>query len=149
MTTSHRKLIAIIAVFLVPYLVALVLSQLNYTGPLQNKGQWISEQIPLEPLLPYTIHDDFSWHILIACDDNCIEPNQIKSIIQALGPKSNLATLHQVSPQTLTDAWKKIDPDRIYLATPQKELLLSYQKTDLMDLMNDLKRLVKPVEKRS
>ena len=149
MTTNHRKLIAIIAVFIVPYLLALILSQANYTGPLQNKGQWVSEQIPLEPLLPYTIEDTFSWHILISCEEACIESSQLQSIIQALGPKSNLATLHNVSYQERTEAWQAIDANQIYLATPQKELLLSYQKTNLMDLMNDLKRLVKPVEKRS
>ena len=148
MATKHRKLIAIIAVFLIPYLIALTLSQVNYTGPLQNKGQWVSEQASLDSLLPYTIDNDFSWHILIICE-NCDELGQITSVIQTLGPKSNLATLHHLSPNDISDSWQDLDPDKIYLATPQKELLLSYNRSQVMDLMNDLKRLVKPVEKRS
>ena len=143
MQTRNLKLIAIILIFAIPYVIAHILNAQGYLGTLQNKGMCVESSIQLADIMTSPPrYDHYTLHIVLDTSADTITEKQLTSGIQTLGAKSNLAMMHRINFPT------SLNPNKIYLASPQQELMLMYPQDQVMDLVMDLKRLVKPVEKR-
>jgi hypothetical protein len=150
MAPTYRTLYSIIAVFIIPLALAGVMSYFQYTGVLQNKGQWMDPSYSINQLLtlPPT-QNTYTWYVILPCEDSCPEKNYLLSGVSTLGTKSTMASLKTISHDMMTDIGREVlEFDQIYLADPKQNLLLRYHKSNIMDLITDLKRLLKPIEKR-
>ena len=151
MTKKQSTFTYIIAIFLLPLLAAALLYYIGYTGTLQNKGQWVSPPIALSEVSSVeTRSDNFSWSIILPCPNACPEQTLLYSGISTLGAKSNLASIITLSQEQLSKSGiEQINFEKVYLADPSNMIVLIYDKTNLQDIIIDLKRLLKPIEKRT
>ncbi len=148
-STANSTLYLIFAVFMVPLFFAVVLQVLNYSGGLQNKGEWIHNPIKLDEILMKPPHTQYTWSLLIPCDKDCLDNHQVQHGISTLGAKSDLVAIIPVSPDMVYNHHLSTLNNRyIYLATPQQELMMRYKKDSVLDIISDLKKLLKSVERR-
>ena len=150
MAKKQKTFIFMFAVFLLPILLAAVLYYYGYTGVLQNKGQWVNPPIVINDIAPVVdVPNDFSWSVVIPCQNECPELKLIVAGISTLGAKSNLASIIKISDAQLNLlGHEQIDFQKVYLADPSHTIVLSYDKSNLQDIIVDLKKLLKPIEKR-
>ncbi|MCP8352110.1 hypothetical protein [Candidatus Synchoanobacter obligatus] len=150
MKTNHYKLYLIATLFTLPAFMALVLNLSHYTGKLQNQGTWLENETTLtEIMLTPPQKDQYYWHIILPCENQCPEHSLMKAGLSTLNTKSQMAQLHTLSSDQLTlYGQDHISTNLIYLADPQQILTLKYQRSQISDLIQDLKRLLKPMEKR-
>jgi len=147
---AKKQTIFIFAIFLLPLLVAGVLYYIGYTGTLQNKGQWVNPPLVIQDIAPgVSAPNNFSWSVVIPCQQNCPELKLITAGISTLGAKSDLASIIQLTDNQLNPfGLEKVDFQKVYLADPSHTIILSYDKSHLQDIVIDLKKLLKPIERR-
>lgn len=148
----HLPLYGMFGVFVIPVLIAALLQLFHYSGDLQNKGTWIKQPVAIDEIILKTPHAGYSWLVIIPCHTTCnqITVTQVEHGISTLGKKANLVQVLPIQQEMIYQHHRNtLKVGEIYLATPQKELMLSYPESKIMDLVSDLKRLVKPIERRS
>ena len=150
-TLTQRPLHALIAVFILPFIIALSLSFYEYRGNTVNKGTWIEPSQPLSSLIYRVQHNtEYTWNVIYLCDESCILDQHLPAGLSTLGVKNTFAKVTKVSSNNLTPAGQAFfHPDQIYLSDPKQNIILSYPHDKVMDLVADLKRLLKPIEKRA
>lgn len=153
-TANNRQntLYWMLLVFIAPMVFAIVLQILSYAGELQNKGDWVKHSYPINEIVHPLPRSNYSWSVLVPCGTKCDTKylTQVQNGIGTLGTKANLVTIIPVTDNMIYQHHKStIRPNHLYLATPQKELILQYGKNQVMDLVMDLKKLLKTVEKRT
>ena len=148
MPTQNRTIYSIIAVFALPLIFAGILSYSGYLGKLQNKGLWVERSNNLTELFTTPpAADQYRWYVLYPCTDQCPHQAPLHAGISTLGKKQTMAYLQPFYPDNLTNIGQDVlNTNHIYLANPQQQLLLQYPTTHIMDLVTDLKRLLKPIE---
>ena len=151
MANSKITLYSILALFILPLGVAVILYLSGYTGHLQNKGQWVNNTPAVHELVTnYSQESTYHWTVLIPCEKYCPEEKMVRAGISTLGVKSNLVEYMIVTPTQMTlSGISQLNMNQIYLADPKQNILLQYDKDNIMDMVLDLKKLLKPVEKRS
>ena len=153
-TANNRQntLYWMLLVFIAPLVFAIVLQILSYAGELQNKGDWVKHSYPINEIVHPLPHSNYSWSVLVPCGTQCDTEylTQVQNGLGTLGTKANLVTIIPITNDMIYQHHKTtVQPNYLYLATPQKELILRYEKSQIMDLVLDLKKLLKTVEKRT
>lgn len=145
---THMPLYGLLTVFVLPILFAVYLYTHNYTGITTNKGHWINPPITLTDIVKRpNKHAKYHWQIIYS--PSIERTHNVNSIIQILGIKSELVSPLPVSSLMLTKKGKAvIDRHHFYLADPQQKIILSYHEEQALDIAKDLKKLLKPIEKR-
>ena len=149
---QHKTIYWMLLVFIAPLVLAIILQVFNYAGNLQNKGEWVKHSYPVNEIVHPLPHNSYSWSVLVPCGTQCDTKylTQVQNGIGTLGTKANLVTIIPVTDNMIYQHHKStILTTHLYLATPQKELILQYGKNQVMDLVMDLKKLLKTVEKRT
>ena len=151
MAKKQTTFIFMFAIFLLPLLLAAILYYVGYTGTLQNKGQWMNPPIKIHDIAPLVeTPDSFSWSVVVPCQQACPELKLVAAGISTLGAKSNLASIVKITDEQLnTFGVEQINFQNVYLSDPSHTLVLSYDKSNLQDMVIDLKKLLKPLEKRT
>ena len=151
MKKKQTTFMFIISIFLLPLLLAAILYYIGYTGTLQNKGQWVNPPIDLNSIAPsVALPSEFSWSVVIPCQQDCPEIKLATAGISTLGAKSNLASVIKIIDTDINETEQnKISFQKVYLADPSHKIVLAYDKSNLQDMVLDLKKLLKPIEKRS
>ena len=148
----HNTLYWMLLVFIAPMVFAIILQILSYAGELQNKGEWFKQSYPINEIIHPLPHSNYSWSVLVPCATQCDTQylTQVQNGLGTLGIKANLVTIIPITNDMIYQHHKTtVQPNYLYLATPQKELILRYEKSQIMDLVLDLKKLLKTVEKRT
>lgn len=149
---KHKTLCSLVLVFVVPFFIAFILSYLGYTGETINKGSWVSSPPPLSRLVknPET-NNRYLWQVIYICPEKCELDQFVPAGISTLGVKSTLVTPLKISNKTqLTEQGKKFfSSPQLFLMDPKQNIILQYPDTNVMDLISDLKKLLKPIEQRS
>ena len=139
-------------VFLTPVVIAALLQFYQYSGHLQNHGEWIQQPPPLNEVIHPVPHHDYSWSILVPCNPQC-QPSQLQQIehgISTLGVKANLVEIVPITPDMVYPHHRSLlAQEYFYLVTPQNELMFRYAQDNIMGMIFDLKKLLKPVEQRA
>ena len=151
MKTATRQPIYILgALFILPLLIALILAFSGYRGNTVNKGQWITPHIPLNSLVDSAVSNtQYTWQAVFVCEKQCNLNRQLHAGLSTLGVKAELTQITQLSSTQLTSAGQSFfKTNQIYLADPQQNIIMSYPYDQVMDLVSDLKRLLKPIERR-
>lgn len=128
--SKHRTLFVILAMTFSPFLIAAILSSEYFSSTLsqKNNGEFVTTPIYLE-----NKSSPLHWHLVIQ-QDNTAGIQKIEKIKTALGKRSDLVDIIIV---------KKLD-SAAYIATPQGQLLLSYQQAGIgKPLYQDLKHLLR------
>jgi hypothetical protein len=128
--TNHKTLFLILGMTFSPFLIAALLSSEFFSSTLsqKNNGKFVTTPIYLENK-PSPLH----WHLVVQ-QDNSTGREKIENIKTALGKRSDLVDIVIV---------KELD-SAAYIATPEGQLLLSYQQTDIgKPLYQDLKHLLR------
>ena len=130
MTSNHRTLFLILGMTVCPFLIAALLSSEYFSSTLsqKNNGLFVTTPTYLENK-PSPLH----WHLVIQ-QDNSTGREKIENIKTALGKRSDLVDIVIV---------KDLD-SAAYIATPEGQLLLSYQQSEIgKPLYQDLKHLLR------
>lgn len=149
MVKTNKTLLGILSIFLVPLVIAALLFTYGYTGQLQNKGSWISPPFQLSAILkeaPQT--KSYQWTIIFPCKEDCQDTKLYQAGVSTLGTKSDLVSIIALESDMMKDN-KLIDFEHAYVSDPQQLIVLKYNKDNPMDIVFDLKKLLKPIEKRS
>ena len=145
--TRNKTLLSLFAVFIVPLIFSAILVAINYTGNTTNKGYWMTEEVFLEKAIQDKIDtSQYAWHIVYITED---QDNSalIQSGIKTLNTKSHMAHLITQPYDNLTSYGKSmLQTKHIYLADPHLKVILSYPDQNIMDMIADLKKILKSVD---
>ena len=143
----NRILLSITGVFIIPMLCSLILAYMQYTGKTVNKGTWIEPTVNLSHLTSEQINQDsYRWYVIDVCHDSCPNQQAILAGLSTLGTKSPLTQYTAIPANSLTEAGRDIFKDHhIYVADPHLDMILSYDQSNIMDMVADIKRMLKTV----
>lgn len=128
--SNHKTLFLILGMTFSPFLIAALLSSdyLSSTLSQKNNGEFVTTPTYLENKA-----SPLHWHLVIQ-QDNRTGRDKIENIKTALGKRSDLVDIIIV---------KSLD-SAAYIATPEGQLLLSYQQAEIgKPLYQDLKHLLR------
>ncbi|UTC24472.1 hypothetical protein MMH89_04470 [Candidatus Comchoanobacter bicostacola] len=148
MTKQNQTLGLILASFLVPILIASILAYTQYTGETANLGTWIEEKQSLNTLLtPLPEANNYQWYVVYNCQE-CPYDQSIKNALVTLNTKQDLVCyIGKEAIETMSLSQQDIDDQTLLLADPHKQLILSYPAEQPLDLIKDLKKILKSVSK--
>jgi hypothetical protein len=128
--TNNKTLFLILGMTFSPFLIAALLSSEYFSSQLaqKNNGEFVTTSTYLKNKV-----SPLHWHLVIQQDNNS-GIDKIEKIKTALGKRSDLVDIIIV---------KDLD-SAAYIATPEGQLLLSYQQAEIgKPLYQDLKHLLR------